>query len=107
VWTPPTYGWIDPQKEMAAYALAVQNGFMTHADVAALMGRDWQTVFEQLAVELAEKDRLGIPRAQAPGAAPTPEAEDDDEEEQEGEVGEEEGDDADAEEEEEAEEASV
>lgn len=74
VWTPPTYGWIDPQKEMAAYALAVQNGFMTHQDVAALMGRDWQTVFEQLAVEIAEKERLGIPKAQAPGAAPPPEA---------------------------------
>jgi lambda family phage portal protein len=73
---PRGWSWVDPTKEVQAYADAVANGFMTVSQVIALTGNgvDFEDVLDERRRELdlaASKGiDLEIPR---PGAAPTPE----------------------------------
>lgn len=57
----PVRGIIDLDKEVSAYALAVEKGFLTEADVHLLMtGRDWRDQKAQRAREQLENRRLGL-----------------------------------------------
>jgi len=59
-WTLPKRGYIDPTKEMAAYKLAVDNGFMSRSQVIVEGGGNASDVFQQLANEQQELDELGV-----------------------------------------------
>lgn len=57
----PVRGIIDLDKEVAAYALAVEKGFLTEADVHLLMtGRDWRDQKAQRRRELDEAARMRL-----------------------------------------------
>jgi lambda family phage portal protein len=55
-------GWdfVDPQKEGAAYRAAVRDGFMSHSEVVASRGGDYQELLQARAAELAQCDELGL-----------------------------------------------
>lgn len=75
-WTPPKAGYIDPTKEMAAYKIGVDNGFMSRSQVIAEGGGNASDVFQQLANEQEELDELGVtlgaflPQQGSPAPAP-------------------------------------
>ena len=57
-WIAPGWQWVDPQKEVKAAVLAVENNHSTLAEEAATHGRDWEDVLEQRARE--EKKRKDL-----------------------------------------------
>lgn len=59
-WVPRGWSWIDPAKEVAAYRMAVRNGFMTVTDVIAQTGGDIEEVFAQRKREIAMAEASGI-----------------------------------------------
>ena len=95
-WMPRGWSWVDPAKEVDAYAAAVRNGFKTLADVVAEGGGDLQDLLRarKAELELMEEMELsfdtttGIAEAEPEPAEPMvpepaePEDEADDEEEQ-------------------------
>lgn len=60
-WIGPGKGWVDPVKEAQAALLRIDAGVSTLEDECAEQGKDWREVLEQLAVERAERERLGLP----------------------------------------------
>lgn len=50
-WISPGWQWVDPQKEVAASVLAVDNNLSTLADEFATQGQDWEEALEQIARE--------------------------------------------------------
>jgi lambda family phage portal protein len=83
-WTPPAMGWIDPTKEVRAYAEAVKERFMSRQEViSAVGGPGYAAVARQLAEE-AQIDRdvglVAAPVAEEP--EPDPDLEEADEDEQ-------------------------
>ena len=50
-WVPPSYGFVDPKKEMEAAQIAIDTGLSSLAIEAAAQGRDWQDVADQRARE--------------------------------------------------------
>jgi lambda family phage portal protein len=92
-WMPRGWSWVDPAKEVDAYAAAVRNGFKTLADVVAEGGGDLQDLLRarKAELELMEEMELtfdtttGIAEAEpaeeaAPAAPAAPEQPDPDEE---------------------------
>ncbi len=61
-WQPRGWAWVDPQKDINASILAIDNGLKTRADVIAESGKDIDEVFEQLQQEqeLLEKYKLKL-----------------------------------------------
>lgn len=59
-WQPRGFGNIDPLKETQSHVLGLQNGLITLQDVAAIHGRDVETLFEQLAQERKMAESMGI-----------------------------------------------
>ena len=59
-WCPRAYGYVDPQKEVAAYKAAVRCGFKTLADVVAEQGGDLDDLLKQRQAELAMLDEMNI-----------------------------------------------
>lgn len=57
-WVPPSYGWVDPKKEMEAAQIAIETGLSSLAIEAAAAGRDWEHVLEQQARERAKREEL-------------------------------------------------
>lgn len=45
---PRGFQWVDPQKEMNAAVLGLQNGILSHSDIAANYGRDAEETFAQI-----------------------------------------------------------
>lgn len=85
-WAVPNMGWVDPEKETKAGALAVQSGLSTLADECAQRGRDWEDVQFQRARERDLLKELGLETANVtePATAPSstaPSPDDTDEEE--------------------------
>lgn len=54
------WAWVDPMKDMQANVMAVEQGFRTRKDIIAEDGDDYVDVFEQLAIEKKEAERLGL-----------------------------------------------
>ena len=70
---PRSWSWIDPQKEMTANVVGLQNGQVTMTDIQSSMGRDPEELFEELSREKALADQYGIETAFSPyGATKTP-----------------------------------
>ena len=59
-WCPRAYGYVDPQKEVAAYKDAVRCGFKTLSDVVAEQGGDLDDLLKQRQAELAMLDEMNI-----------------------------------------------
>lgn len=59
---PRGWGWIDPQKEVLAYKIAVRSGFTTRSEVIAESGggMDFEDMTQQLAQENETLDSLGL-----------------------------------------------
>lgn len=77
-WIAPGWPWVDPEKEGKANMLALDGGWTDLATIAASLGRDYQEIFEQRAIEIAEAKKLGIPLVHSnatrdPGSNGTPE----------------------------------
>ena len=64
-WIAPSYGWVDPLKEVQAAETAINAGLSSLAAEAAAQGRDWESVLEQRAREQAYAEELGL-RPQQP-----------------------------------------
>ena len=47
-WAKPKRDFVDPVKEVEAYALLVEQGFMAHSDVIKEMGRDPDEVYKEI-----------------------------------------------------------
>ena len=60
VWQPRGWAWVDPLKDVQANAKAVELGVQTRAEIAAGSGRDLDDMLEQLAIEKARMDELGL-----------------------------------------------
>lgn len=80
-WVPPGYGWVDPQKEIAASKAAIEVGVSTLADEAAAQGRDWEEVLEQQAREKQKRTDLGLTAAPIPTQENEPPPQESDQEE--------------------------
>lgn len=59
-WITPGWSWIDPQKEVNADILAIQNGGKTLAQWCAERGYDWREQLEQMALEKETAESLGL-----------------------------------------------
>lgn len=59
-WQPRGWGWIDPQSEISAAVLAINNGLKSRTQVVAEQGVDYEEVLEQLAEEKKLIDQYGI-----------------------------------------------
>lgn len=59
-WISPGWGWIDPTKEVDAARSAVEGLLSTHADEIAGLGKDYEEVYEQLAREKKQREKLGL-----------------------------------------------
>lgn len=57
-WVPPSYGWVDPKKEVESATMAIDAGLSSLAIEAAAQGRDWEQVLEQRAREQAFMEEL-------------------------------------------------
>ena len=60
------FAWVDPQKEINAAVIAMQNGIMSMQDVANQYGRDIEDTFEQVAMENELAKEYGITLAFQP-----------------------------------------
>ena len=73
-WIAPGWPWVDPEKEMKAYKLAIDENLTTREAVVASQGGDWRQVAKQRAIEKQEDRRLGIEppddKVQAPADRP-------------------------------------
>lgn len=72
-WQTPAWGWVDPTKEIKAWALGIENGIATRADATAETGGDWeeQTIQGAREVKLrTEKGLKCIEAAEKPKAVP-------------------------------------
>jgi lambda family phage portal protein len=71
-WIGPSQGQLDPEKEMNAEVMAIQNGFSTYEDsTARLNGGDWQANMSKLEREKERMDELQRQTAQQP-SGPVP-----------------------------------
>lgn len=63
---PRGFQWVDPQKEISAHVVALQNGLISMQDVANLYGRDVEEVFAQISRDKALADQFGLKLAFEP-----------------------------------------
>lgn len=60
------FSWVDPQREIAASIMGIQNGILSLQDVANNYGRDVEETFEQIALEKEIAARYGVTMAFEP-----------------------------------------
>ena len=59
-WVAPGWGWVQPEKDIAASEKAIAVGVSTLSDEAAEQGRDWEEILEQQARENQRRRELGL-----------------------------------------------
>ncbi len=59
-WRFPRFPWVDPQKDMQAEILAIDNGLKSRSQVIAEMGYDAEDLDEEIAEDRAREERLGL-----------------------------------------------
>ena len=59
-WVTPGWAWIDPQKEVNADIIAIQNGGKTMSQWCAERGYDWREQLEQMALEKKTAEEMGL-----------------------------------------------
>lgn len=71
-WIPPHWPWIDPEKDLKAEKLAVDNGFKARSDVQDAQGHDPEETDARIAAD--RRRESGIPATSIFGGAPAPAA---------------------------------
>lgn len=66
-WIAPGWEWVDPLKEAQAAEVGLKNGIVTHSDLYAAQGKDWEESFEQRKRELDKMRELGLPQDEQDG----------------------------------------
>jgi len=66
IYRPRGFAWVDPQKEIQASVIALNNGIVSLQDVHSQYGRDTEEIFEQINRESELADRYGIDTAFQP-----------------------------------------
>lgn len=66
-WIAPGWEWVDPLKEAQAAEVGLKNGIVTHSDLYAAQGKDWEESFEQRKRELDKMRELGLPQDEPDG----------------------------------------
>lgn len=71
---PRGFQWVDPQKEMRAAIMGLQNGILSHSDIAANYGRDAEETFSAIVRDKQSAAQLGLTMAFEPfgDKAPVP-----------------------------------
>lgn len=59
-WQPRRWAWVDPEKDVNANVLAIDNGLKSRRQVIAEMGGDIEDVFADLAAEEALAQQMGV-----------------------------------------------
>jgi lambda family phage portal protein len=59
-WMPRGWSWVDPQKEVVAYNMAVRSGFMTQAEVVAQGGGDYDELVAHREREVERNEAAGL-----------------------------------------------
>lgn len=59
-WQPPKWPWVDPEKDIAAAALEVRNGFRSQSNVINATGEDPNQVRAEIAADNAANDAKGL-----------------------------------------------
>jgi len=63
---PRGFQWVDPQKEISAHVIGLQNGMISLQDVANIYGRDIEEVFAQISRDKQLADQFGLKMAFEP-----------------------------------------
>lgn len=59
-WITPGWEWVDPLKEAKAAEVGLKNKIVTHSDLYAAQGKDWEEAFEQRKRETDKMEELGL-----------------------------------------------
>lgn len=65
-WRGRGFQWVDPLKEMNAAVVGLQNGIISHSDIAANYGRDAEDTFAQIQRDKEMADEFGLSMAYQP-----------------------------------------
>jgi lambda family phage portal protein len=65
-WKPRGFQWVDPQREMNASIAGLQNGILSHSDVAAQYGRDAEETFAAIQRDMQAAEQYGLTMAYQP-----------------------------------------
>jgi lambda family phage portal protein len=65
-WRGRGFQWVDPLKEMNAAVVGLQNGILSHSDIAANYGRDAEDTFAQIQRDKDLADAYGLSMAYEP-----------------------------------------
>lgn len=63
---PRGFQWVDPMKEMRAAVIGLQNGILSHSDIAANYGRDAEETFAQIQRDQESAAQYGLTMAYEP-----------------------------------------
>ena len=70
IYRPRGFSWVDPQKEIAAQIMGIQNGLLSMQDVANHYGADIEDIFESVQRERELAEQYGISLAFQPVLPP-------------------------------------
>jgi len=65
-WRGRGFQWVDPLKEMNAAVVGLQNGILSHSDIAATYGRDAEDTFAQIERDKETAEQFGLSMAYQP-----------------------------------------
>jgi lambda family phage portal protein len=65
-WKPRGFSWIDPMREMNASIAGLQNGILSHSDIAASYGRDAEETFSAIQRDMQAANQYGLTMAYQP-----------------------------------------
>ena len=65
-WRGRGFQWVDPLKEMNAAVVGLQNGILSHSDIAANYGRDAEDTFAQIQRDKELATSYGLKTAYEP-----------------------------------------
>lgn len=66
-WITPGWEWVDPLKEAQAFEVGLKNNIITHSDIYASQGKDWEEAFYQRQRERTLQKELGIEEEEKDG----------------------------------------
>ena len=66
MWRGRGFQWVDPLKEMNAAVVGLQNGILSHTDIAANYGRDAEETFAQIERDKEMAEQFGLKTAYEP-----------------------------------------
>lgn len=65
-WKPRGFAWVDPEKEMKANVLALENGLASHSGIAAGLGKDAEELFAEIARDRETAEMYALEMAYQP-----------------------------------------